>query len=42
MKCGIVIFPTEYSIRVDDLAIAAEERGFESIFSPEHTHIPIF
>jgi alkanesulfonate monooxygenase SsuD/methylene tetrahydromethanopterin reductase-like flavin-dependent oxidoreductase (luciferase family) len=41
MKYGIVMFTTDYAIRADDLAKAAEERGFESIFFPEHTHIPI-
>jgi probable F420-dependent oxidoreductase len=40
MKYGLVIFPTDYSIRPDELARAAEERGFESMFFPEHTHIP--
>lgn len=40
MDCGVVIFATDYSIRVDDLARAAEERGFESLWLPEHTHIP--
>ena len=40
MKLGTVIFPTEYSIRPDDFARACEERGFESIWFPEHTHIP--
>jgi len=40
MDYGIVIFATDYSIRVDDLARAAEERGFESLWLPEHTHIP--
>ena len=40
MKYGIAMFPTDYSIRPDDLARAAEERGFESVFFPEHTHIP--
>jgi probable F420-dependent oxidoreductase len=34
------MFPTEYSIAPDDLARALEERGFESIWFPEHTHIP--
>ena len=34
------VFNTEYTIRADDLAIAAEERGFESVWFPEHTHIP--
>jgi probable F420-dependent oxidoreductase len=40
MDYGIVMFATDYSIRVDDLARAAEERGFESLWLPEHTHIP--
>jgi probable F420-dependent oxidoreductase len=37
---ALTIFPTDYSIRPDELARAAEERGFESLFFPEHTHIP--
>ena len=40
MKLGVFHFNTEYSIRADELAIAAEERGFESLWFPEHTHIP--
>jgi len=40
MHYGVLIFPTEYAIRVDELARAAEERGFESLFVTEHTHIP--
>lgn len=40
MKLGVFHFNTEYSIRADELAIAAEERGFESVWFPEHTHIP--
>jgi len=40
MKLGVLSFNTEYSIRADELAIAAEERGFESVWFPEHTHIP--
>src|SRR5438132_676954 len=35
-----MMFPTDQSIRPDELAREAEERGFESIFYPEHTHIP--
>ena len=41
LKFGIFILPTEYSIRVDQLARAVEERGFESLWLPEHTHIPV-
>jgi probable F420-dependent oxidoreductase len=41
VKFGLVIFPTDYSIAPDALARMAEERGFESLFFPEHTHIPV-
>ena len=40
MKIGIYIFATDYTIRIDELAREAEQRGFESLFVPEHTHIP--
>lgn len=40
MKFGVLMFATDYAMRPDDLARAAEERGFESIWFPEHTHIP--
>jgi probable F420-dependent oxidoreductase len=40
MHAGITMFATDYAIRIDDLARAAEERRFESLFVPEHTHIP--
>ena len=40
MKYGVAIFPTDFAIRPDELAKAVEDRGFESIFFPEHTHIP--
>jgi probable F420-dependent oxidoreductase len=40
MHFGVTMFPTDYAIRVDDLARACEERGFESLWFPEHTHIP--
>ena len=40
MKIGVCIFATDYAIRIDELAKAAEQRGFESLFVPEHTHIP--
>jgi probable F420-dependent oxidoreductase len=41
MKIGLMSFNTEYTMRADRLARAAEERGFESLWLPEHTHIPI-
>ena len=37
---GVLIFATDYSITPANLAQAAEARGFESLFVPEHTHIP--
>src|SRR6184192_2993368 len=40
MHLGVVMFPTDYAMRVDDLARAVEARGFESLWFPEHTHIP--
>jgi probable F420-dependent oxidoreductase len=40
MHFGLTIFPTDYSIQPVDLAMEAEARGFESLWLPEHTHIP--
>src|SRR5256712_7318155 len=40
MHYGVVMFATEYAIAPDELARALEERGFESVWFPEHTHIP--
>jgi probable F420-dependent oxidoreductase len=40
VKYGISIFPTRYSVGPAQLARAVEERGFESLFVPEHSHIP--
>jgi len=40
MKYALTMFPTDDAIRPDEIARAAEERGFESLFFPEHTHIP--
>lgn len=40
MFLGAAIFATDYAIRPDVLARLLEERGFESLFLPEHTHIP--
>ncbi len=37
---GVSMFPTDYSIQPVALGRALEERGFESVFFPEHTHIP--
>lgn len=40
MKFGVVMFPTDYSIDPVSVAKEVEARGFESLFFPEHTHIP--
>src|SRR5215468_9657171 len=40
MHCGVTMFPTDYSIQPQDLAAEAEARGFESVWLPEHSHIP--
>jgi probable F420-dependent oxidoreductase len=40
MHIGFFVFATDYSMPIVDLARAVEERGFESLFLPEHTHIP--
>jgi probable F420-dependent oxidoreductase len=41
MQLGVFSFNTEYTMRPDRLARAAEERGFDSLWVPEHTHIPV-
>lgn len=40
MKFGIQMFPTDYAIPVTELAKVCEDLGFDSLFFPEHTHIP--
>ncbi|HEY4396357.1 MAG TPA: LLM class F420-dependent oxidoreductase [Acidimicrobiia bacterium] len=35
------MFATDQVMRPDELASAAEERGFASLYVPEHTHIPV-
>ncbi|HEX7406304.1 MAG TPA: LLM class F420-dependent oxidoreductase [Candidatus Binatia bacterium] len=40
MHFGLTMFATDFAIRVDELAREAEARGFESLWLPEHTHIP--
>jgi probable F420-dependent oxidoreductase len=40
MQIGIAMFVTDYSIHPGDLGVAIEERGFHSMWMPEHTHIP--
>jgi len=38
---GVTMFATDRVMRPDELARAAEERGFVSLYVPEHTHIPV-
>jgi len=40
MDSGVAIFPTHDAIGPAEIARLAEERGHESLFFPEHTHIP--
>jgi alkanesulfonate monooxygenase SsuD/methylene tetrahydromethanopterin reductase-like flavin-dependent oxidoreductase (luciferase family) len=37
---GAMMFPTDYAIQPIELARAVEERGLDSLYFPEHTHIP--
>ena len=41
LKVGVAHFPTSYSIPARELGPALEERGFESIWVAEHSHIPV-
>jgi probable F420-dependent oxidoreductase len=40
MQIGVFYFPTDYGIQPAELARALEDRGYESVFFCEHTHIP--
>jgi probable F420-dependent oxidoreductase len=40
MDFGVMMFPTDYAVAPDEFARMVEDRGFESLFFPEHTHIP--
>ena len=41
MRVGLCTFVTEYSVDAVRLGRLAEERGFDALFLPEHTHIPL-
>jgi len=41
MRLGVFYFPTDYGIDLAELGRALEDRGFDSLFVPEHTHIPL-
>jgi probable F420-dependent oxidoreductase len=38
---GASMFFTDYSITPAELGVALEQRGFESVWAPEHSHIPL-
>jgi len=40
MQIGLTMFPTDYAVAPHELASDVEARGFESLWFPEHTHIP--
>jgi probable F420-dependent oxidoreductase len=40
MDIGVAIFPTHEAIEPSSLARLVEERGHESLFFPDHSHIP--
>lgn len=41
MKLGLTCFLTDGDLTPAELAVAAEARGFASLFLPEHTHLPV-
>src|SRR6185369_1179278 len=41
MHLGVAMFFTDYLMTPQELAVAAEQRGFDSVWSPEHSHIPL-
>jgi probable F420-dependent oxidoreductase len=41
VQVGATTFPTAYSMAIGDLAAELEARGFESLWVPEHSHIPV-
>jgi probable F420-dependent oxidoreductase len=41
MKFGASMFFTDYSMTPGDLAVALEQRGFDIVWAPEHSHIPL-
>jgi alkanesulfonate monooxygenase SsuD/methylene tetrahydromethanopterin reductase-like flavin-dependent oxidoreductase (luciferase family) len=41
VRFGIVLFTSDRGITPAAAARAAEERGFDTLYVPEHTHIPV-
>lgn len=41
MELGVLVFPLDGTMHPGDLAREAEDRGFESVWYPEHSHLPL-
>ena len=41
MKVGVYVFATDLDLDPGSLAVEIEQRGFDSMFFPEHSHIPV-
>jgi probable F420-dependent oxidoreductase len=41
MDFGVTMFPADYAMDVAELGRESEARGFESLWFPEHTHMPV-
>lgn len=41
LQFGLTVFSTDRSIRPDEVAEAAEAAGFELLYFPDHTHVPV-
>ncbi|HET6238338.1 MAG TPA: hypothetical protein VFE41_25790 [Acetobacteraceae bacterium] len=41
MQFGAAMFFTAYSMGPGELGLALEQRGFESLWLPEHSHVPV-
>ena len=41
MQIGLLAFPSDLTMDPAELAVEAEQRGFESVFYPEHSHLPV-
>src|SRR4051812_28519058 len=41
MRLGLLMFPTDRGMQPTELAREAEDRGFDSLWFPEHSHIPV-
>jgi probable F420-dependent oxidoreductase len=41
MQFGATMWFTEYSMSPSEIAVALEERGFESLWASEHSHLPV-